>query len=285
MSASPSPTSRLSSRFRALGHRLYADYLMPDRFGAYRALLEAALKAGYRFETIEDHWARCRGQRPEPGEKVFILRHDIDSDPVAGEKLFDIEASLGIRSSYYFRLGTLDARLMDRIQAQGGEVSYHYEELATLIKAKGLRSRAEAVAHLPEATDHFEANLRRLRETFGLPMRVVASHGDFANRALDIPNWALLEDRAVRSHLGIDLEVYDPAFMEAVTFRSSDVGHPRYWKPVDPRDGLASDTPLLYLLVHPRHWRSHFVSNTRENWIRVWEGFLLKRRQRRPEHP
>lgn len=275
--------SGFPGRLRALGHRLYADYLMPARFEAYRQLLTSALAAGYRFESIEAHWARRRAGEVGPGEKVFILRHDIDSDIAAGGRLFAIEAELGIRSSYYFRLGTLDRDLMARIHAQGSEVGYHYEELATLIKEKGLRSRAEAVAHLPEATARFEANLRRLRTEFRLPIRVVASHGDFANRALDIPNWVLLEDPATRARLGIDLEVYDAAFMDAVTFRSSDVGHPRYWKPADPREAIAAGSPLIYLLVHPRHWRSHFVSNTRENWTRVWEGFLLSRRQRRPE--
>ena len=283
MTRSAAPTSGLRGRLRSLGHRLYADYLMPERFGAFRQLLEAALAAGYRFESIEAHWARrCAGE-VRPDEKVFILRHDIDSDIEAGARLFAIEAELGIRGSYYFRLCTLDRDLMARIHAQGGEVSYHYEELATLIKEKGLRTRAEALAHLPEAVARFEANLRRLRRDFGLPMRVVASHGDFANRALNIPNWAMLEDPAIRRRLDLDLEVYDAAFMDAVTFRSSDVGHPRYWKPADPREGIAAGAPFIYLLVHPRHWRSHVVSNTRENLTRVWEGFLLNRRQRRPE--
>jgi len=282
---SPARPSGIRGLLRTVGHRIYSDYLMPQRFEGHRRLLEAALAAGYRFESIEAHWARRKAGQVAPGEKVFVLRHDIDSDVEAGARLFEIEASLGIRSSYYFRLCTYAPELMKRIHAQGSEVGYHYEEPATLIKAKGLRTRDEALAHLPEALAAFESNLRRMRRELDLPMRVVASHGDFANRALDLPNWTMLADPADRARLDIDLEVYDPAFMEAVTFRTSDVGYPAFWKPADPLEGVAAGSPFIYLLIHPRHWRSHFVSNTRENWIRVWEGLLLSRRQKRQEHP
>ena len=92
-----------------------------------------------------------------------------------------------MESSYFFRLSTLAPALMAEIAAGGGEASYHYEELSWVAKRRRLRSRSDALRALPEARDRFAENLQTLRMKTGLPMRVVASHGDFVNRRLGYP--------------------------------------------------------------------------------------------------
>lgn len=190
--------------------------------------------------------------------------------------MFDVERSLGVSGSYYFRLSTLDVRLMQAIAADGGDASYHYEELATIAKRRGLRTRDEAFAHLAEGRNAFTLNLERVRAATGLPIRVVASHGDFANTALNTPNWVMLTDQAFRREVGIDLETYDDAFMRYVTSRHSDTAPPRCWVSGDPAGAIARREPVVYLLVHPRHWRADRLVNARDDIGRFREGLLWR---------
>src|SRR4051812_3916975 len=107
---------------------------MPSRLGEYRAFLEAALRAGYQIRTVEWIWARIVGGTLEPDGHYLMLRHDIDTDPATVAAMWEIERDLGISGSFFFRLSTLDPRIMDAIASSGSEVSYHYEELATIAK-------------------------------------------------------------------------------------------------------------------------------------------------------
>ena len=85
-----------------------------------------------------------------------------------------------------------------------------------MAKHRRLRSASEALAALPEARELFAANLVRLRERTGLPMRIVAAHGDFVNRRLGVSIRGSSRP-TFRHELGIDLETYDEAFLRHVT--------------------------------------------------------------------
>ena len=182
---------------------------MPSRLEAYRGLLELALSARYRVVSIESFWRLLVDDAVDPAGRYLILRHDIDTDPSTAAAMWEIERHLGIESSYYFRLSTTDLGLMRAISDSGGEASYHYEEVAAIVKERRLRRADEVLDHLPEARDRFCENLGRLRTATGLTMRVVASHGDFVNRAVGVANRAILDDPAFRQSVGVDLEVYD----------------------------------------------------------------------------
>jgi len=252
--------------------RTYSDFLMGSRLDLYRGMLESALGAGYRILSIEQAWRLIEDERFDPARRHLVLRHDVDTDPGTAAAMWEIERALGIMSSYYFRLSTLDPSLMARIGADGGEASYHYEELATVAKRRGLRSRTVVEAHIPEARARFAQNLARIRASTGLPLRVVASHGDFVNRRLGIPNWVILDDPAFRKEVGIDLEAYDRALLDRLTIQHSDVPYPRYWEPGDPADAIQAGEPVVFILVHPRHWRVHRLVNARDDIRRVVEG-------------
>ena len=255
-----------------LRDRIYADFLMPSRLGAYRGLLESALAADYEIVSVEHMWSIIAADSLDPARCVFVLRHDIDTDPATAAAMWAIDRDLGVESSYFFRLSTLDPALMADIAAGGSQASYHYEELATVAKLRRLRSGSDAIAHLPEARDRFQRNLSRLREITGLPMRVVASHGDFVNRALKSPNWLILDDPAFRHQVDVELETYDEALLRHLPSRYTDVLHPEYWSPGDPTEAIHRREPTIQVLVHPRSWRAARATNARDDLRRLAEG-------------
>ena len=266
-----------------ISERVYGDFLMSSRLAVYRALLETALEAGYKVVSIEGFWALIRGGIVDPASRYMVLRNDIDTGPKTARAMWRIERSLGIVSSYFFRLSSLDLALMADIGSAGGEASYHYEELATVAKRRHLRTPAEALRYLPEAQDLFRLNLDRLRVSSGQPIRIVASHGDFVNRKLGLTNWLILVDQPFRAEVGIELETYDAAFMDHVTSRHADLTNPPYWTPADPLLAIERGEPVIYVLVHPRGWQVERGLNARDDLVRGWQSlwYALPGRRRR----
>lgn len=267
--------------------RLYADYVMPSRLSSYAGLLELALDRGYAVIPVGTFGLAADASlsdAPAPVEagRRLVLRHDIDTDPATARAMWALDLRLGVRSTYFFRQSTVDIQMMREIGEAGGEASYHYEELAALIKRYRLRTREQALERLPEARWHFATNLDRLRAQTGLPMRVVASHGDFANRRLGIANWELLADPAFRRQVGVDLDPYDAPFLERLPLRFTDVPHPRYWSPSSPEAAIRACEPVVSILVHPRHWRTDRGGNSRDNAGRLVEELRYRLPLRRP---
>ena len=258
----------------SIWQRVYVDFLMPSRLGVYREYLDQAVRQGYRFYSVHSFYHACRdGVPPIP---ALILHHDIDSDIATAREIWKIEQSLGVRSSFYFRLSTIDVPLMREIEATGSEASYHYEELATIAKRRRIRSAAGVDSVLPEARELFTQNLLNLRAETGLPMRTVASHGDFVNRDLGVPNHVILRDPALRRRLDIELETYDDEAMSRVEVRCADVEYPRYWTPSDPLDAIRRGVNVIYVLTHPRNCRVARVENFFLLLKRIAEGFSYR---------
>ena len=270
-------SSRGPAGLGRLADRLYADFLMPSRLDAYAGLLEAALEQGYEVHAVGSFWRLGELPGADPARRILVLRHDVDTDPATAGTLWQIDRQLGVRSSYFFRLGTFDPDLAGRVGSAGGEASYHYEELATIIKRRRIRTRNAALATLPEAQADFARNLERLRAATGLPMRVVASHGDFVNRRLAVANWEVLADPPFRARVGVELETYDDALLARLPRRFTDALHPRYWDPSDPLIAIRAGEPVVSVLVHPRHWRRNSVGNLRDDLRRLGEEMRFRR--------
>ena len=268
-----------------LRNRVYADFFMGSRLDEYQPFLESVLAAEYRITSVGGAWRLIAEGGLDPTSRNLVLRLDVDTDPRTAAAMWEVARRLGVEASYFFRLSTLDPLVMNAIAAGGSEVSYHYEELATVAKRRRLRTAADALAALPEVRDLFAANLLRLRATTGLPMRIVAAHGDFVNRRLGYLNCRLLEHPAFRRReLGIDLETYDEAFLCHLPSRHIDAPPPRRWEPSDPTAAIAAGVAVVSVLVHPRHWRAAPVVNARDDVRRVLEGldYRLPGPPRRP---
>lgn len=250
-------------------NRIYEDYLMPSRLGEYDRLLKAALDEGYQHLTLNEYFSLVEnGGQPEG---YFLHRHDIDSDCRTARKMWEIEQKSGVRSSFYFRLNTLDFGLMKEIHASGSEVGYHYEELAQYAKDKRLHTRELLISHLSEIRENFKRNLDRFQKGCGFEIQSVASHGDFVNRILKMPNHELVDEAFLKS-CGIRFECYDKRLINSFEVIMSDTFYPHFYSPVNPFDVLPKKHKTLYLLTHPRHWRAAPIANTRENWVRIVEG-------------
>lgn len=252
--------------------RLYCDYLMPSRLGAYENLVRAAHKAGYAQTSVRLYHDMVGKGRSLPGQ-VIVHRHDIDTDLRTTRKLFEIEKKHGINSSFYFRLSTLDIDLMREIEEYGSEASYHYEELSTYAKKNKIRDAAALRGRLPEIRTDFIANFSRIEQRFGRKMRTVAGHGDFANRKLKVNNTEILADRQLRQRCGIEVESYDRTLMENIDIYISDRPAPQFYHPSSPLDSLGRHR-RIYLLTHPRQVETNWKANTKENLFRFYEGLI-----------
>lgn len=96
----------------------------------YRELLETLQRQGYKLVSYRDY---LKGERREAsGERFVILRHDVDAKPYNSLKTAQIEASLGAKATYYFRVGK-ESNVPEVIKAivqLGHEIGYHYEDMS-----------------------------------------------------------------------------------------------------------------------------------------------------------
>jgi hypothetical protein len=265
---------------RKAAARIYRDYLQPERLDAFGGFLAQALDAGYETMTLTAFAAAVgRGGRGLP-RRVLLVRHDVDSDVPRARRMRDIERGRGTVGTYFFRRATWDVAFMRELEGEGCDVGYHYEELATLVKERGATGPAEARALIAPARERLRSALAELRAGSGLAVDVLAAHGDFANRAVDVSNVELLDDAAFRIEIGARLEAYDVE--EHVDARASDNAWRSYWEPEDPAAALARGAPVVEVLVHPRAWGRSPVANARADAHRLLEGarFSLRGRAR-----
>lgn len=92
----------------------------------YGALLESALRAGYKLTSYEDEIVNGAQY-----QKVMVLRHDVDDLPGNSLQTAVLEHSLGAKGSYYFRVvkQSFDKEIIQKIKDLGHEIGYHYENM------------------------------------------------------------------------------------------------------------------------------------------------------------
>lgn len=137
---------------------------------AYRQLLSALQQSDYAFHTFEE-W--CEGKAVG---RYVLLRHDVDLK--AGRSLVTatIEAEMGIRATYYFRIVSQSNQpeIIRAIAALGHEIGYHYEDVSLFN------------GDMDKAFDHFKAQLAFFRQFY--PVKTICMHGSptskFDNRDL-----------------------------------------------------------------------------------------------------
>lgn len=259
---------------RVILNRLYSDFIMPSRLAEYESIQKLALANGYEMLSIRSFWEIVSSGKINKDKKYFINRHDIDTDLITARKIFDIDKSCKVNSSFYFRLENYDVKLMRDIENNGCEASYHYEELSSYAKSEHIKKGSLLLERIAEIRAAFERNITRLRKETGLPMLTVAAHGDFVNRKLGIINTAVLDDKALRTSLNIILEAYDKEFQGYFTSKHSDCPYPVFYNPCSPRDSILRGEKVIHFLTHPRHWETNIYENMKDNIKRSYEGII-----------
>lgn len=261
---------------RNISWRIFSDFFMPSRLVEYKELLISALECKYKVISVEQFCEIFINKKGNSNSRYLVMRHDVDSNINAAKKMFEIEKKLGVHSSYYFRLSTICVPFMREVYEYGSEASYHYEEIATYAKQNHIKDPQKIYFKMEDIQELFSRNLNNLRKATNIPMKIVASHGDFVNRFLKVFNYELLKDKQFRVENDIKLEVYDEAIMKFVTDRFSDTGHPVYWKPHSPEKAIKDNSPVIYILTHPGHWEVNVKENLKNNFKRLYEGIKYK---------
>jgi hypothetical protein len=222
----------------------------------YLLLCEKLKAADFKSICFKEYVA---DRKRADGGRLVILRHDVDRMPNTAFAIAQIENSLGMRATYYFRVpNTFEPRIISEICDLGHEIGLHYE---VLDKARG---------DIIQARKFLLEDLKRLREI--APVETVAMHGNpltpFDNRDI----WKYLG----LSEFGLIGEAYLSVDFNHITYYS-DTG--RTWKKnrfniydrlpgniknAETNQGPRSTDQLinviqmsnkyLYLLTHPERW-------------------------------
>lgn len=147
---------------------------------SYRNLLETLLSKGFSFITFADFLAE-EGDVANCSRKIIMLRHDVDLNPHNSLATAIIEAELGIKGSYYFRMvpESFDVEIIKQIASLGHEVGYHYETMDTAslrlnVKREKLNERRKEEL-IDYAYNEFCENLGTFRKTY--PVSTICMHG------------------------------------------------------------------------------------------------------------
>lgn len=257
----------------------------------YGELLGAILTAGYGVYSVQQFLSQ---EGPSPW---VVLRHDVDRREGRALAMAAVEKNLGVRATYYFRVGRGLARaeVVRGVKALGHEVGYHYEILS---KAKG---------DLEKASQIFGREIAFLRKMAGV--RTAAMHGDPLSRWNNLAFW--------ETHRPEEFELLGEAYLSfrclPRTIYLTDTG--RSWNSADnlqdrfspggpamPGPFTSTDElmgalqkrlyPQVYLLVHPNRWTAgagawclQWGEDACANWLKRRLKKFSGTRKRKDETP
>lgn len=190
----------------------------------YAAILRRALALGYTPVPL------CEGLGA--GEKSLILRHDVDYSIEKALQIAELEAQLGLRSTYFILLSGLfynplapkGRRALTRIAEFGHEIGLHFDTSAY----------PEDPA---DARANFVAERDVLAAAAGVPVRSASQHNPSDKDPLDLSGL-------------VDLDAYAPALMERYRYVSDSCMR---WRSETPLDLLETGVDV-YFLTHPIWW-------------------------------
>lgn len=251
--------------------RIYRDFFMPIRVREYEDMLSYAKDKGYEFHTL-----RSFVQLPsvDKNKKYIILRRDVDTaSNRVQRKMLQAEINNGARCSSYFRKNTLNKSLMRQIESNGGEASYHYEEIATWCYKHRERRKEVVLEHLEDFRSMFVQNVAKIRKKYNVPVLTVSSHGEYINRKLDIDNQIIVNERVLRDS-GILIDAYDKDYLCKCTVRIHDHDRENFIDAV--KKAIDEGEHVIEVLTHPRQWGAAFITNLLDDINRVCKQLYMK---------
>ena len=204
------------------------------RADGYRGILVRALDAGYRLTPFREFELPAGGG---DGRPVLLLRHDLDHDLRSAERVGELEAELGVRSTYFIQtasefynlLAHENRRIVRRLADLGHEIGLHYEARRYVG---------------PEGERNLVSDLRLLEDLGGRRVVSAAQH---------IP----IDDGVVNLKPHIEHEAYEPRFMTVppMTYISDSL---MAWRQATPHELLERRASFQFL-THPETWIGDFA--------------------------
>lgn len=206
----------------------------PFTWDGYAAILDTALRNGYRFESFEvtpDRW---------PTERFILLRHDVDYDPRCVRPISRLEAERGVRATYlvqcdsrFYAIDEPSTRAAIRqILDDGHWLGLHFD-------ASEISDDADVVAGI-------ERSARRLEDEYGVPIVPVSFH---------------MPTRRPIGHLALEsgrVNTYDAIFFDSIEYVSDSN---QSWRDKSVHAILSSHRSHgVQLLTHPIWWRRRPMS-------------------------
>jgi hypothetical protein len=223
----------------------------------YKELCQKVVKSGYEIITVSDYLTDSNRN------KVVVMRHDIDRFLNKALRMSQLEHSIGIRTTYYFRKSGFKRQdIIRSIAEMGHEIGFHYEVLD------------EAHGDYENAISLFQEEIADLRKL--AKVETVCMHGNPLTKWVNNSIW----EKCDFQQFGVVGEAY-LSFNNIHYF--SDTG--RIWdmsrkvKDIMPRalSGGTSDfahilttddligfveslkSPQIYITVHPERWSHNFM--------------------------
>ena len=239
---------------------------------AYQEYLEALIKNDFSFMRYDEYILSSKTG------KICLVRHDVDRKPMNALNMAKLEHSLGVISTYYFRIkpNTLKPNIIKEISALGHEIGYHYESLS------------DTDGNIDEAVKDFEKNLKTLKQI--VPIKTCSMHGrplkPFDNRDI----WKvktnhdyLTNELGLLGEIYLDIDYKDIAYVND-TGRNWTSGKSNRRDKVDSdiSADFSSKTELLDYLhnkahnkivfqIHPERWSDNkiewLMQNTKDKMI------------------
>ena len=166
---------------------------------AYQQLLQSLQSAGFSFLTFAEYLSQSRNLSADRHDRTttpslqIVLRHDVDLLPHHSLRFAQIQNSMGIKGSYYFRAvpESWDEEVIKEIAQLGHEVGYHYENMDTVSrklesgskeskkgkcrKYSGDSPNETLSKHMDTAYQDFLENLEKLRKL--TEVKTICMHG------------------------------------------------------------------------------------------------------------
>jgi len=146
----------------------------------YKNLLVTLKSKDFSFLSFESYLQyKNRPFTSSPSLPFTIIRHDVDRIPQNSLKLAQLEHSLGIKGTYYFRIvpESYDLEIMNQIASLGHEIGYHYENVDLTMQQfanSGIR-KFEINDLIDAAYESFCNNLELFRKNFDI--KTICMHG------------------------------------------------------------------------------------------------------------
>ena len=150
--------------------------MMDFTLSIYQDLLKLLITKKYSFVIFQNY---TNSNNYLEYDNSIILRHDVDRLPKNSLKIAELEYSLGIKGSYFFRIvpESYNIDIISKIGEMGHEIGYHYEDVDLVLRSKNLKlkSKKDEEALIDLAYESFCKNLDKMRKIADI--KTICMHG------------------------------------------------------------------------------------------------------------